>query len=895
MPNQLLPQSALPLGQSPLAAVQGPRVGNTLPGPLDTTSFFRMQQAQQANVSLLQRNEALKLQRQQLDLQEYELMIRDTDSILGMVSNAFTDAYESHTRSSGQKSSAMGGFGLLDPSKPMHAQIIQRNQGIIDSARAQMDQVGLSYLNSGSKDPGTRYETIRQMRNVINETNAKLANDPDFVRYTTQERNFNTWWDQLAAYQAQGKNINAESVDMMLEKYRTFTDEGRGQIRTEDWRIDKYVYDAPKALTSIAADAKNLGLGTEEFAQIGIGDGGALKGTQTTRRSLDEITNILVDKYKADPNAMALYNNTAKDVMSFRDWIKLQAQPHAPLEGKEVTVIAESGSPIIKPGSKSSGGGQTSSFESVIQQTLGSGQEATTDERKIIGRERDLWKLGFDNTDISYTDWLEINRISEKGTDLIEMRYVDEKGKPVSDYKKAARVEYWEKQSEIDGEPRPITSAGKRGDVLEYEENIAAGLISVTPSAFQDEGIGFGIQGRNHFLSKKAFDLLKEIPSEFNNANNSVTSTYRNEEKNRSVGGSPNSYHKRGHAIDIDYVNEEGKAFGQWVESEQGKAWLQERGYSGEIHDKGQPNEHVHLQPLPIYDTSTAPGENPTRETTIDTVEGTRKAAVMKPEEQANYILNSILVGNQDLDLEDVQFMFDNPPERLTSVIQDLKQKYDELPKLQRQYKELRIKSELQGLTSKEEEKLEDVARRVQGIEDSNSVLGIREALLPIIAREQEAEIMQEFIDRKILDTPPGEIGELVIPYNDKMVGGYRIRRSDVDDDFYAVEAIKGEERLKGEKERGIVTQFRGDFQIMNREELKEMLNRDSRKFAEEVVNSLFNPADIEEVITRTAADRINEYNTALEQRKAILLEREAAKKANENVTPDSNKADKYR
>lgn len=881
MPDQLLAQSALPIGQTPLTVVEAPRVGTSLPGPIDTTNFFRMQQAQQANIGLLQRNEALKLQKQQLDLWEYELMIRDTDSILGMTGNAFTEAYNAHTQSRQKgNSSAMGAFGLLDLTKPMHAAIIQKNQRVYDAAQAQLDQIGSSYLNSGSKDPGTRYETVRQIRNVINDTNRQLMSDKDFVKYTTQQENFNTWWDQLATAYANGKNINAEAVDRMLEKYRAFTEEGQGDVRLEDFRPDKYTYDGTKALTNIATDAKNLGLGTEEFAQIGIGNGGALKGTQTTRRSLDEITDLLVDKYQGDPNAVALYNNTAKGRLTFKEWIGLQAAPHAPLEGKEVTVTAESGSPIIKPGSGKSAG-QPSGFISVTKESLG-GKEPSVEQTDRIGREKELWNEGFDNTDIGFSDWIKIDKYSEDEENPVRKTYY--KGNQVLDAKDKAsadRVEY-SMMNPLTGKDEVIGSAGKRRDVQDYEDKINAGLVPITSSVLSDQGVEMTIKGDTAWVSGNALGLLKDLAKdfpEFNNKDNVITSLFRSEEENKMVGGSSNSYHKRGHAIDMRSQSEEGRKLAEWVESEPGKQWLKEHNYEAGIHggvqEDGTNTEHIHFQPLPINDSFLATEDDPVETTAVATTEGPIDGVRLNDEAEANAVLNRILLGDTTLDISDVDFMFEHPPARGAEVIMELKQQWGRLPRLRREATELSVKSRISDLTNKEMNRLAELQDEIQGIEDTNDVMGIREKLLPLVAKELEPKLMEQFLDQIVLDTTPGESGTISIGLDDRYTKSMVITRDPDDNNFYAVQYLDHSDKVNSVK-------------IYDRDQLKEVLQMQAPKFAEEEVALIFPPERVDEAIKANSRFNLQDYQNKIEQKKAILMQKRA-QKARNNTPQNSN------
>lgn len=411
MAQNLLPQSALPIGQTPLQTIQAPRVQVNIPNPLDVSSFFKMQQGQQNNLGILQRNEQLKLQRQELDLRKYETMVREMESIMNLANNGFGEFYDNKAQQrSANKSTGVDAFSNLNPFYAKHAEIIDRNQGIYDSAQKKLDEMGMSFLTSGSTDPAARFEVSRGMNNVITDTMRQVKRDPEYVKYSTMHMAYNKWLDEINKRKNNGDYVDVRAVDEMEAKYTAWAngDDSVGEMSLSQFNPDKYVFKAD-VLKDMAADSKLLSTGVEQFEEIETTGGGVLAGKKTTKRSLDEITNELYDKYSTDPNARAIYRNIYDGKKkeddtpyTMKDWVRDLARPYAPKEGLEVTEESD-GRFIFDPNKKSAVTSASKSEGKGLYDDL-----TPTVKSSFISGESVVKKAGIDPSRFSFKDLVAI-------------------------------------------------------------------------------------------------------------------------------------------------------------------------------------------------------------------------------------------------------------------------------------------------------------------------------------------------------------------------------------------------------------------------------------------------------------------------------------------------------
>ena len=446
---ELLPQSALPVGQTPLATIQAPTVPVSVPNPIDVSNFFRMQQGMQNNLSVLQSAEQLKMQRQQMDLQNYEDSLKRMDETLKMVNGAFSDFYNQQTSGRSKNTAASSPvLSDLDPTRLRHSEAMRRGNAIIDNAQAKADELGMSLLATGGADPETTMEVAGEIRKIVAGARRELEQDKELFELSTMHRAYNDWLDKLKQAETKGFNIDADAVDKMQQEYDRWTEDGTGNIHLNRFRIDDYVYKAGDALKAITADAKALGEGVDEFTEVPTSGGAVLEGTRTTRRTLDDITQTLYDKYSKDKNTVALYKNAVRvqkmldpeaPTTSFRDWIKELAAPYAPADGKE-SIISDTGSYLVKPGSvqtdPSKGGSRTTSTGSGstkkgydnagLINVLGRDPK-DVNERDVVEIGNTIQQRGFDvtrgNIDLTPYDWSKIATLDSKNRlDMVEVK-----------------------------------------------------------------------------------------------------------------------------------------------------------------------------------------------------------------------------------------------------------------------------------------------------------------------------------------------------------------------------------------------------------------------------------------------------------------------------------------
>lgn len=500
MPNALLPQSALAVGQTPLQVIRNPQVGVSVPNPLDVTNFYRMQQGQQNNVGILQRNETLRLQQQQADLQNYAMRVKEAEAMMGSIDKAFAQNYSAISSSRKNGASSSSGLTGLDPSKAKHAEIIKRHQDILAGAEAEADQIGRSFLASNSTNPAERYEAVRQIQNTISRAQRDLESDPDYRRYSVEAMNYDTFQGQLRKAMDKGYNVNGAKYDQLMSRYETFVQTGQGSFTPSDWNLSDYVYKGSDVLKNITADAKQLGQGVEERVQVPTSGGGTREGVQTTFRSADDIADNLYSKYMMDPNFQAMYANVAAgrkiqyvDVngdlkerdYTPRDYIADLSKPYAPIPGKE-QIVSKSGSFNYDP-QKANGSGSSRSSGTAGGAKKGDpdyvppgyiniigGKPADASERFMLNVGLDLQKKGFDviTPELEYSDWYNIQTWLKK--DYGEWRDVKD-----ADGNVTAR-EFWDKGT-ADIDPHMMYSfpidpmAGKHGYKFEVPDALPPG------------------------------------------------------------------------------------------------------------------------------------------------------------------------------------------------------------------------------------------------------------------------------------------------------------------------------------------------------------------------------------------------------------------------------------
>lgn len=370
MPESFLPQSALPVGQTPLQVIRPPQVNINIPNPLDVTNFFRMQQGLNTNLGLLQQNEQLKLQRRELDLREYESSLREMDQILGMINGLQGQAYASHSANKQARSASGPIFSDLDPRNTRHAEVMRRMQGEQDAAIAQAYQIAQSNYVGGKRDPAMRLEASRQLTKLTTDLRNKMAGDPEYMELATNQRDYDAWQDALQNAAENGYDIDAEARDRLEAKYQKYANEGYDvdasgnavpiKLKASDFDPSKFMYKSSTALTGITTDIKALAEGTDKYEEITASDGSKIAAVRTIKRTAEDMTPIVAEKWANDKNAQALYNNTVKgkvhpaghpkagQPITFEDWISTFVKQYAPQKGME-NIISNVGTVISRP------------------------------------------------------------------------------------------------------------------------------------------------------------------------------------------------------------------------------------------------------------------------------------------------------------------------------------------------------------------------------------------------------------------------------------------------------------------------------------------------------------------------------------------------------------------
>lgn len=351
MPEQYLPQSALPVGQTALGQIRPPQTQSYIPNPMDTTGFYRMQQGLQNNIGIMQQAEEFKLRKQALELANYEAQVKEMDSMIGMINQGFDDVYTTRKQSKAA-ADPNSAFADLNTQYAGHADVMNRNQTAIDKLQEDKFKVGQLYLSSGGKDPAQRLEAIKQISSLTNQQKRLLGNDKDYMEYATNEKYYDTMLDKIAELKAtDGFIVNGEELDKFISKYEAYANETDPTKRLKyrpkptDFDVSKYLINPETMSTAFNNDIKALATGMQGYEEIAASDG-SLVGAQTeTKRDLGSMTDALYNKWKNDQNMLGIYNNTIKgkvddqgNPITMKSWIESMVKPYAPVEGMESTI-----------------------------------------------------------------------------------------------------------------------------------------------------------------------------------------------------------------------------------------------------------------------------------------------------------------------------------------------------------------------------------------------------------------------------------------------------------------------------------------------------------------------------------------------------------------------------
>ncbi len=119
-----------------------------------------------------------------------------------------------------------------------------------------------------------------------------------------------------------------------------------------------------------------------------------------------------------------------------------------------------------------------------------------------------------------------------------------------------------------------------------------------------DTSTGSGDGAPKGTLSVGMNAVLQDLPEQFNTPGTVITSTT---DSLFGSGGTTNhkenSWHEVGEAVDVRGWTPEGRAFGEWVESEAGESFLRARGYRAVWEQKNKryedgSNSHIHIEPI---------------------------------------------------------------------------------------------------------------------------------------------------------------------------------------------------------------------------------------------------------------------------------------------------------
>lgn len=937
MAQNLLPQSALPIGQTPLQTIQAPRVQVNIPNPLDVSSFFKMQQGQQNNLGILQRNEQLKLQRQELDLRKYETMVREMESIMNLANNGFGEFYDNKAQQrSANKSTGVDAFSNLNPFYAKHAEIIDRNQGIYDSAQKKLDEMGMSFLTSGSTDPAARFEVSRGMNNVITDTMRQVKRDPEYVKYSTMHMAYNKWLDEINKRKNNGDYVDVRAVDEMEAKYTAWAngDDSVGEMSLSQFNPDKYVFKAD-VLKDMAADSKLLSTGVEQFEEIETTGGGVLAGKKTTKRSLDEITNELYDKYSTDPNARAIYRNIYDGKKkeddtpyTMKDWVRDLARPYAPKEGLEVTEVAEPGSPLIKPGDGKAVSDSKEGTGSSYSKLFGD-EPKTEDERMRKAVMDEIDGMGFDAAEVGRLPYLKIN--DSEDIERLKFKYygtVD--GEEVEVDRKDPRANRLEVILEggfydEDGnkvEDKIISTHGKRKDLENSigrtdSGKVPAGLLPINQEWFEREGLNYRIKGESSYISSQTLDVLKSLPSKFNTDKVILSSIFRDEYENKNANGHPNSDHLFGDAIDFSYSTQEGRELGRWALSDEGKAKLKEAGYFADEHDKGS-GLHLHIAPInpmgreakddPRYhpvNPKTGKPEDLTVRSHYEAAgneqygEGTAKAMEFADQKMSMYIMDKLLAG-ENVDNAELNHIRNNPPKGYGETILNVNRKINEGIKEMDEMEALLAKKSVVSLKDSESKRLEELKGKYQSQEDpqGREAFLIRQSLNDAIIANRKDDLLRDMVRYDLVDEIAEEIdiplsgstkGIKITPIIDPSTG----QKNPVYPFLVSTSKVNTKSSAPGYAP-GSKIPVAGDPVPMKKEDLIKLLQDNVQYMDNETKDKLFDKEMVAYNIQLQARNNVKKTHDNIDKGKQAMIEETRKELEDKNKQPKVNSSYDY-
>lgn len=359
MPNQLLPVSAAPLGQAPLAGINIPNAGISVPRPLDVSAFFQAQNAIQNNIGILQQKEINDLRKQQLELQNQQLLFDQASMILNRLDQGFDNFYTQTANNRRTKSARPEStFTNLDRSRPAHAALIEKYQNKFDEKMDEASKIGIGYLSSGAKDSASMVETALNIDKLMNETRGEMLSDRDFINYSGAEARYDQLIEEIANAKANNKNlvVDGPALQNFLNRYDEFTSVNPNLKFSEaDWDASTYLRDI-SSIDDLLNDAKTLSQFQESFEEVKTDSGKVLEGTRSTRLPIDDAVQILVEKYEDDSGINYLYNTAGTIVLDAttgeyvpiakEDWIKRQISP---LWGGKDSYISETNKVLFEP------------------------------------------------------------------------------------------------------------------------------------------------------------------------------------------------------------------------------------------------------------------------------------------------------------------------------------------------------------------------------------------------------------------------------------------------------------------------------------------------------------------------------------------------------------------
>jgi len=373
MPDQYLPQSALPIGQTPLDVIRAPQVQTNIPNPLDVTNYFRMQQGIQGNLRLLQQHEELKLRKQEMDLQTYESMVKDIENVTKSTSQLQGQLYSQHATEKGQRDNS-NPLGFLDPTYAGHKAVLDRLQPMMQDYTKRIEDAGLNLIKSGSRDPATRIETINTIKNLQNEMQRKIMEDQGFRKYyeadqawtMAKENIFNPTGEMQKQF---GANLDTNEFAKAQQDYEAYLNNDTGyptSFKVESLHPQRFFYNRDKVMTEMTADIKFLQAGQKVAEMKRNPDGSVIEVEKLVKPKKEEVAAVLAQKYGMNPDAQKLYQNTwgnlmnplnGQPVVKFDDFINANVNALMPTADDEV--ITNYDQITARPSSSGGGGGSS--------------------------------------------------------------------------------------------------------------------------------------------------------------------------------------------------------------------------------------------------------------------------------------------------------------------------------------------------------------------------------------------------------------------------------------------------------------------------------------------------------------------------------------------------------